>query len=73
MIMMKAVQGSASKSSDCGSSDDSEDDDDGFYVSVPRPRRGFRSQYWDKIGATFRDSDDNITFRIIDVCKSGTK
>ena len=69
----KAVQGSASKSSDCGSSDDSEDDDDGFYVSVPRPRRGFRCQYWDKIGATFRDSDDNITFRIIDVCKSGTK
>ena len=72
----KAVQGSAKtrdESSDCGSSDDSEDDDDGFYVSVPRPRRGFHCQYWDKIGATFRDSDDNITFRITDVCKSGSK
>ena len=47
------VQESASKSSDYGSSVDSEDDCGGFYVSVPRPRRGFRCQYWDKLGPRF--------------------
>ena len=49
--------------------DSSSDEEEFVYEPASRPSRGPSGHYWDQIGHSFVDTEDEMTFEIVDVCK----